>query len=151
MLIRQMLSSDISAIFTIEQTAQISPWSAKMFEDSLIYGDVGWVLLDENEVRGYVLVKPIPGQSEADILTIAVDKNTQRRGYGQALVTWVLTQFDCLCLEVRVSNKAAIALYEKLGFKKIGIRVNYYQHEDAVMMSINVVRQYTPRESFCGF
>ena len=44
-----------------------------------------------------------------------------------------------LTLEVRVSNQPAIHLYEKYNFKKIGIRKNYYTHnnlvEDAIIMT----------------
>ena len=48
----------------------------------------------------------------------------------------------CL-LEVRVSNTSAIQLYEKLGFKRDGIRKNYYptetsMREDALLMSLDL-------------
>lgn len=43
---------------------------------------------------------------------------------------------DTMVLEVRVSNSAAIRLYDSLGFKKIGMRKDYYKetHEDAIVM-----------------
>lgn len=137
MLIRPMVSTDIPAIFAIEQTVQVSSWSLQMFEDSLKHRDLGWVLVNENELRGYMLVKPVLNYPEADILTIAVAQEQQRKGYGQALLTFLLTQFSCLYLEVRVSNKPAIALYEKCGFKTIGTRPKYYQGEDARVMQLN--------------
>ena len=42
-----------------------------------------------------------------------------------------------LTLEVRASNQAAIALYEKHGFHQAGLRKGYYQHprEDAIIMT----------------
>ena len=41
-----------------------------------------------------------------------------------------------ITLEVRVSNEKAIALYEKFGFKSLGLRRKYYQdnNEDALIM-----------------
>ena len=49
-----------------------------------------------------------------------------------------------LTLEVRSSNIAAITLYEKFGFEKVGIRKNYYTHnnktEDAILMTRKIKR-----------
>lgn len=134
MLIRPLLDTDIPAITMIDQSVQVSPWTEAMFLESLAHHDLGWVLIDEEQLRGYILVKPILKESEADILTIAVDKQQQCKGYGQALLAFVLAQFPCLYLEVRISNQAAIALYKKLGFKIVGKRSNYYQGEDAWVM-----------------
>ena len=43
---------------------------------------------------------------------------------------------DVITLEVRAGNEAAMALYEKLGFTKVGRRKGYYSkgREDAVLM-----------------
>jgi ribosomal-protein-alanine N-acetyltransferase len=42
---------------------------------------------------------------------------------------------EVLALEVRASNSAAIALYEKLGLVRTGVRRNYYEgRDDAVLM-----------------
>jgi len=78
---------------------------------------------------------------EAHITTIAVKPNLMRKKIGEALLNQILK--DCyknevkyLTLEVRVSNKPAISLYEKYGFKSLGTRKGYYQNnnEDALIM-----------------
>lgn len=78
---------------------------------------------------------------EAHITTLAVKPEMKRKKIGEALLNKILQ--DCyendikyLTLEVRVSNEAAIKLYEKYGFKSLGTRKGYYQNnnEDALIM-----------------
>lgn len=78
---------------------------------------------------------------EAHITTIAVKSELKRKKIGEALLIKILS--DCykneikyITLEVRVSNTAAISLYEKYGFKSLGTRKGYYQNnsEDALIM-----------------
>lgn len=138
MLIRQMTDADILIVVAIEQAVQVSPWTQEMFVSGLAHHDRGWVLIDEGILCGYIFVKP--QQNEADILTLAVDKHRQGKGYAQALMQFVLRQFECLYLEVRVSNHRAIGLYEKMGFKIVGKRPQYYKTEDAWVMKATAVK-----------
>ena len=161
MLIRPLTILDLPAVVVIEQAVQVSPWTYVMFEESLFHRDFGWSLMEEDRVCGYILVKPSSRHcerqrsnpaptldcfadarndgsrginQEADILTLAVAKNQQRKGYGRALIAFVLTQFDCVYLEVRISNQVAIKHYEKMGFEIVGKRPKYCQGEDAFVM-----------------
>jgi ribosomal-protein-alanine N-acetyltransferase len=79
---------------------------------------------------------------ETHIVTVAVRESERRRGVGELLL---LSAFDLsrekgvpvLTLECRVSNAPALALYEKYGFQRLGIRKRYYtdNNEDAVIMT----------------
>lgn len=78
---------------------------------------------------------------EAHITTIAVEPNLKRKKIGEALLNKILqecykNEVKYITLEVRVSNTAAISLYEKYGFKSLGTRKAYYQNnnEDALIM-----------------
>lgn len=78
---------------------------------------------------------------EADINQVAVTGNYRRSGIGERMVRQLLDGLKergylYTTLEVRKSNTAAIALYEKLGFVSEGIRKNFYEKptEDAVIM-----------------
>lgn len=78
---------------------------------------------------------------EAHITIIAVDPHYQRQGLGQAMLYALMEaahqrQLERATLEVRVSNTAAIALYEKFGFQKAGHRRGYYPDtkEDALVL-----------------
>jgi ribosomal-protein-alanine N-acetyltransferase len=78
---------------------------------------------------------------EAHITIVAVDPAYQQQGLGQAML-WVLLDsargrgLERATLEVRASNRAAIALYTKFGFRKAGFRKRYYQDngEDALIL-----------------
>ena len=52
-------------------------------------------------------------------------------------------------LEVRESNEAAIALYEKLGFEVVGSRDGYYRdnNEDAILMTLNGISSLDQADS----
>lgn len=79
---------------------------------------------------------------ETHIVTVATRAAERRRGVGELLL---LGAFDLtaargiprLTLECRVSNEAALALYDKYGFERLGIRKRYYtdNNEDAVIMT----------------
>lgn len=83
-----------------------------------------------DEIVGFVLGREIG--SEAEILNLAVKQEFRCAGVGSALVNTLLKQYDAggigrVFLEVRESNGAAIAFYERLGFQQIGRRVGYYR------------------------
>lgn len=97
------------------------------------------VVDNDNNLLGYAGTWRV--LDEAHITTIAVKPELQRKKIGEALLNRILQ--DCyknevkyITLEVRVSNKPAINLYEKYGFKSLGTRKGYYQNnnEDALIM-----------------
>ena len=67
----------------------------------------------------------------ADIATVGVVPEFQRRGIGKALVETAVfyaarAKVGKIFLEVNEENLPAVSLYEKCGFKKEGVRKNYY-------------------------
>jgi ribosomal-protein-alanine N-acetyltransferase len=78
---------------------------------------------------------------EAHITILAIHPDYQRQGLGQALL-WAMLHsawrrgLEWATLEVRISNQAAIALYQKFGFSEVGRRRRYYQDtgEDALIL-----------------
>jgi len=68
---------------------------------------------------------------EAHIMNIAVDPSFRGRGAGKKLLSAILKSAKKLglgeiTLEAAADNTAAIALYEKAGFKREGVRPRYY-------------------------
>lgn len=94
---------------------------------------------------------------EAHVVTVAVRQTHRRSGIGERLLiagieTAVENGQDVMTLEVRASNEAALRLYEKYGFEKVGVRRRYYtdNNEDAVMMTTSDIRSREFIERFQG-
>ncbi len=82
---------------------------------------------------------------DAHITSVAVNPQHHRLGVATLVVEHLLaTAAERICgsitLEVRVSNEAAITLYERLGFESAGVRPGYYADtkEDAAIMWRNL-------------
>jgi len=125
----------------VEVECFAEPWSLSALENELSYTtSICLAALDENDnVVGYVSMRHII--NEGHISNIAVTEKHRRQGVGALLLTTltdeaIKREMIGLTLEVRQSNHAAIALYEKFGFKTEGHRKNYYSYptEDAVIM-----------------
>ena len=89
-------------------------------------------------VEGFVVAHQIG--PECEIENVVVNPQLRRRGFGKLLLDEILKRVqeagcEAVFLEVRESNRAARALYEKCGFREIGRRVKYYvqPQEDAVL------------------
>jgi ribosomal-protein-alanine N-acetyltransferase len=148
--IRAATEADLDAIDEIEQHSFKSPWTRKTFE-----GELGreWAHIDVLRHAGriiafcdYWLVT-----TELHILAIATHPDFRGRGVGRVLLAHVLekaraTGCSLATLEVRRSNKPAIALYERAGFKTVHVRARYYQddNEDALVMLRGIGEAETP-------
>ena len=95
----------------------------------------------EGEVLGYAGLWFV--LDEAHLISIAVGEAHQRQGVGHQLLAAALDlarekAAATMTLEVRVSNTSAQALYEKFGFKRVGVRRGYYtdNHEDAYLLTV---------------
>ncbi|HEY3279560.1 MAG TPA: ribosomal protein S18-alanine N-acetyltransferase [Gemmatimonadales bacterium] len=129
----------MAAVHAIERAVFGDPWSARDFDDSVAARVPFFVALADGEIAGYVIAHY--AADEGEILNLAVAPEQRRRGLGRALARRALAALaerDVreVYLEVRVSNAAAHALYEGLGFKKVGRRAGYYRRpaEDAVVL-----------------
>lgn len=133
--------TDLSAIAEIENTCFSDPWSLDAFKDELEkpYG-ISFVVRMLGKPVGYVFADDIC--DTVTISNIAVDAAMRRRNIGDRLMT-KMTEYcrnrhsDSLTLEVRISNTAAINLYNKHGFELLGKRKNFYSKptEDAYIMT----------------
>ena len=134
-----MLQGDVERIAALEQSSP-SPWSA-----SLVAGELGrpdglqLVAVNGDTVLGWCCGRyAVP---EAELLKIAVTPLQRRCGLGTALLRRLedlLQARGCafLFLEVRAANRAAIGLYQRLGFMTVGCRKNYYStpQDDALIL-----------------
>ena len=100
----------------------------------------------EEELMGYAGVWLII--DEAHLISIAVADAYRRQGVGQALLLVALEiaiERECIfmTLEVRESNAEARGMYEKFGFRRVGLRLGYYTDtkEDALLLTVDDIKE----------
>jgi ribosomal-protein-alanine N-acetyltransferase len=131
--IRPGQKSDLPAIQQIlAQSPEAASWSAvglaSIFEQNAKYFLVANY---RKRIVGFVAGRVIA--DEAEILNLAVETAVRRKGFGKALVQSLLNVFASnsvrnVFLEVRESNRAAIAFYNQMGFVHSGTRPSYYSN-----------------------
>jgi len=137
-----MHEADLDAVLAIEQAVYTHPWTRGNFADSLRagYRCCTWRL--GGELVGYFVLLCAAG--EAHLLNLSIAEARQRRGHGAALLREAMrvareSGARTIFLEVRPSNLAGKALYERFGFRKIALRRGYYPsrqgREDALVLS----------------
>jgi ribosomal-protein-alanine N-acetyltransferase len=142
--IEPMRPADLDEVDAIERHSFKNPWPAQVFLDELARD---WARVDVaregTRIVGfcnYWLVK-----DEVHLLAIATHPDRRRAGIGRRLMDHLLAlararQSRLITLEVRKSNVAAIALYERMGFVAVGVRRAYYAEdaEDAIVMTLEL-------------
>jgi ribosomal-protein-alanine N-acetyltransferase len=140
-----MSELDLDEVVGIEQVAYPFPWTRGIFEDCLRVGYACWVLEQAGAIVAYGVLSVAVG--EAHILNLCVRPERQRQGHGRSLLRHLLGlarrhHADTALLEVRPSNRAALALYQRLGFNEVGMRRGYYPgergREDALILAIDL-------------
>ena len=138
---RPMVEADLDQLILIERAAYPYPWTRGNFLDCLLAGYSCWVAEAEQTLIGYSIL--MAGAGEGHVLNCCVSPAWQGRGVGHQIMRHLLESapdhgIGTLFLEVRPSNRRAIALYEGLGFETIGLRRHYYPadqgREDALVM-----------------
>lgn len=145
--IARMQTSDLEDVFGIEQTAYPFPWTLRNFADSLVANYRCQTLRDADGLLvGYVLT--VGAVDETHLLNLTVRPALQGQGFGRLLLDDAVRAarrggMATMLLEVRPSNPRAIAIYQRYGFVRIGLRRNYYPaadqtREDAIVMRLSL-------------
>lgn len=145
-----LTAADIDAVVEIERQSFDRPWSRNLFLREL-ESDISRTIVARDAeghgpILGYVCRWLVV--DEVQILNLAVHPDHRRQGLGRALMAYVLDEARerlavTMTLEVRDGNVAAIELYERLGFKRTGVRRAYYgEGRDGVLMT----RSLNPRD-----
>lgn len=140
MKIVNMAAQHVAAVAQLEALCFADPWSEKSVASELTNSLALWLVAEEDgAVVGYIGSQSVP--PESDVMNVAVHPEHRRKGIAQLLILALCDALKAagntsLTLEVRAGNSPAIALYEKLGFSKVGLRKNYYRNprEDALIL-----------------
>jgi [ribosomal protein S18]-alanine N-acetyltransferase len=137
--IRRLTYADLPQVIAIERRAFPTPWSLAMFVLELSKpSGICLAARREGRLTGYLVCSRY--DTVWHIMNVAVDPDARRTGVATGLLGALLERVDDpaarYTLEVRESNVAAIALYERFGFRTAGMRRRYYQDngEDALIM-----------------
>jgi ribosomal-protein-alanine N-acetyltransferase len=136
--LRKLSYSDLPRVIAIERRCFPTPWSLSMFVLELSKpSGICLAAVSDTHMLGYVICARY--DEAYHVMNIAVDPDQRRRGVAKALLAALLDRggHDAnYTLEVRVSNAAAIALYEGYDFRAVGTRSRYYADngEDAIIM-----------------
>lgn len=137
---REMKPEDADAVEAVEKASFSMPWSRKDFwEHAANERTIYLLAVEDGKVVGYAGTWIL--DDEAQITNVAVAPERRGQGVGAALMAELIKEAKArgatrMTLEVRPSNTAALALYEKFGFRDCGHRPHYYldNGEDAIIM-----------------
>ena len=137
---RPALPNDLNAVAAIERESFSDPWTRESFAQLIGRPHLHFfVAMRDDAVIGFSIAYAAAG--EAEIANIAVAGAVRGQGIGGAVLRHLLSTLRTdgaaeVWLEVRASNAAARALYERFGFVEVGRRRNYYRRpvEDAISM-----------------
>jgi ribosomal-protein-alanine N-acetyltransferase len=137
--IRQLSYSDLPAVISIERRSFPTPWSLAMFvlELSKPSGICLAAVDERGRLAGYLVCSRY--DTVWHLMNVAVDPDSRRQGIATRLINHLFEEgggASPYTLEVRVSNREAILMYEQFGFRSAGRRRGYYHDngEDAVIM-----------------
>ncbi len=137
--IRQATTEDIPAVAALEAVCfPEDPWPERVFA----LGMNGLAVAEEEgAILGYAVLSSVLDEGSLDNIAVAPER--RRQGMADRLLAAIeamgrTRELSFITLEVRASNQAAIALYEKHGFARVGRRTNYYEkpREDAILMTL---------------
>lgn len=138
--IRLMTAEDVEDASALEKTnLGKEAWSGKQLLEAMTRDDTVYLVAEmAGRIVGLCGVRNISGDGE--ITNVSVSGDVRRMGTGYKMMRQLLERgvgigIEDYTLEVRASNKPAIGLYEKLGFKSEGVRPGFYDDpkDDAVI------------------
>jgi ribosomal-protein-alanine N-acetyltransferase len=136
--IRRLAYGDLPSVISVERRSFPTPWSLAMFVLELSKpSGICLAAEDENGLVGYLVCSRY--EQVWHLMNVAIAPEHRRGGIATMLIERLFDEAGSgarFTLEVRVSNLAAIAMYERFGFRSAGRRRRYYNDngEDALIM-----------------
>jgi ribosomal-protein-alanine N-acetyltransferase len=139
---RPMQEADLADVIEIERRSYPYPWTRTIFSDCIRAGYSCWVCERQGIIEGYGVISVAAGESH--LLNLCVRPEALQQGIGRKLLKHFISVArrhgaEVVFLEVRPSNRAALALYGKNGFNELGVRKDYYPaeggREDALILA----------------
>jgi ribosomal-protein-alanine N-acetyltransferase len=139
--VRKFRTGDLEAVIAISmESKEASNWSSESYVKFAGEKGVSALVIEaDGEISGFLVGRRVEDQAEVFNLAVRVDH--RRKGEGSALLSAALEEFGLggaksVYLEVRESNRRAIAFYEKHGFDRSGRRKGYYREPDEAAVTM---------------
>ena len=150
-LIRPLAAEDLDRVPALAATSEGPLWTRSDYEGILLAAPsdplqrCGLVALSDGSLSGFAVTSWLRHETAAELEGVFVDRAHRRQGIGSALVAACIAWSanagaTTVRLEVRASNAAALALYQRYGFANTGVRRGYYSVpvEDALLLEAPV-------------
>ena len=137
--IKEMTITELNDIKDILTSDFDDFWNYNILKEELKSKNSKYIIAIINrEIVGFAGIKII--LDESDIMNIVTKKNYRNKGIGSLLLENLITisnnlNLNSITLEVNEENMPAIRLYEKFGFRNLGIRKNYYKDKNGIIMT----------------
>lgn len=151
--VRRATIADLDSIMEIERASFSSPWPVSAIEEEIERRSWSRVALaiDGEEVVGFIVYWVV--DRELHLLNLATRPGSRRHGVARRLIDQMIDEGRRrdswqVVLEVRESNEAALKLYDRFGFSRVGRRPRYYTDngEDAIVMTLWIGEGEAPME-----
>ena len=147
--LRRMQTEMLDSVMYVERRAYDFGWKRVSFQNCIELDYESWVVEDQLPKPPVTIAHAVMCviTDQAELLNLTVDPGAQRQGLGRTLLVHMCRRARLLgahvvTLEVRRSNYRAMNLYESMGFKKVGLRKEYYRskgrREDAFTMTLTL-------------
>lgn len=143
--LRRMIVSDLEPVLALADASLGGPrWPRQAYQSAVEQEQApAFVAMAGDVLAGFAIAELVLDICQLESIVVAGE--FRRQGIGsellQAVIAWSQERgAQCVELEVRVGNRAAIALYERAGFVSEGLRRGYYRdpEEDAVLMGLTL-------------
>ena len=139
--IRRAEQTDVPQLCMLETECFSCPWSETAFSDTMSGDGAVFLVCEGADGKCIGYIGAVCTLDECSVTNVCVSAEYRGQGIGNALMAALEQKvLSCGCnavlLEVRVSNAAALSMYEKRGYERCGVRRGFYSHprEDALVM-----------------
>ena len=147
--LRRAVLDDVPALAALEAACFTHPWTPAQVREEVARDPPDMVLVVEGPgspggapagIRAYGSFRLV--LDEMHVMNVAVDPGFRRHGLARRLLAFAMARAARAgarraLLELRAGNREALALYESLGFERLGLRRGYYGEptEDALVLA----------------
>ena len=132
---------DLFKINELEKELNLNKTKLNFFNQTLLNKNFKFIkLILDRQIIGFLQFSW--NKTDCDIISIGVRKKFQKKTYGKQLVEYLkYLNFKNIYVEVSANNINALMFYQRLNFRKIGLRKNYYKKEksDGILLKLKNV------------